>query len=111
MRMLATISGDTRQAKARCYTGLPPQVTNGKDTRQKLGDACFLVIEESTEGVYLFRYSAGGSFVGDTWHLSVDDAIYQAAYEYGDGVQEWDDVPAEVEDVITFGRSRSAAAQ
>ena len=111
MRMLATILGKIDGTKDRSYVGLPPEVTDGKDTRRSPGPARFLVIEESPDGIFLFRYGAGGGFVGDTWHLSVDDAIHQAAYEYGDGIQEWDDVPANIEDVITFGCSRLATVQ
>lgn len=111
MRMLATISGGIDDTKAKHYVGLPPEVTGGEDTRQKLGDARFLVIEENSDGIFLFRYGAGGNFVGDTWHLNVYDAKHQATYEYGDGVEEWTDVPAGVEDVIAFGLSRLVAAQ
>ena len=111
MRMLATISDGMNDTKGGHYVGLPPEVTGGEDTRQKLGDARFLVIEENSDGIFLFRYGAGGSFVGDTWHLNFDDAKHQATYEYGSRIEEWADVPAGIEDVIAFGLSRLVAAQ
>ena len=71
-----------------------------------MGPALFLVIEESPEGFFLYRYSVEGDCVGDTWHMSIDEAKHQAAYEYEGLVGNWTDVPPEVEDVVTFGLNR-----
>jgi hypothetical protein len=68
-----------------------------------MGAALFLVIEERPDGVFLYRYNAQGVCVGDTWHMSVDDAKNQASYEYECLVQYWTDVPSEVEDAVDFG--------
>lgn len=70
-----------------------------------------MVIEENPDGVFLYRYGMGGGFVGDTWHMNVDDAKHQASYEYGESVKEWADVPPEVEDVVAFGLSRLSSIQ
>ncbi|MGA3010880.1 MAG: hypothetical protein ABSD72_11530 [Terracidiphilus sp.] len=72
-----------------------------------MGTAHLLVIEECPDGIFLYRYGTHGEFAGDTWHMNVDDAKHQASFEYGDLVQEWIDVPADVEDVVTFGLQRS----
>ncbi len=111
MRLLATILSSIEASKVKHYTGLPPGLTGGKDTRQELGGARFLVIEENADGVFLFRYGVDGGFVGDTWHMNIDDAKHQASYEYGESVEEWADVPPDVEDVVAFGLSRLASAQ
>lgn len=31
----------------------------------------------------MFRYTNIGDFCGDTWHANLEDAYFQAAYEYG----------------------------
>ena len=49
------------------------------------------------------RYGAGGACVGDTWHTNIDDAKRQALYEYGEFVGDWGNIPAEVNDAVTFG--------
>ena len=111
MRLLAIVSNADEAPKVKHYVGLPPALTGGKDTRQELGRARFLVIEENQDGIFLYRYGLGGNFVGDTWHMNVDDAKHQASYEYGGSVNEWADVPPEVEDVVAFGLSRLASVQ
>lgn len=111
MRLLAIISNAGEASKVKHYAGLPPALTGGKDVRQELGRARFLVIEENPDGIFLYRYGVHGECVGDTWHMNVDDAKHQALYEYGDSVEEWADVPAEVEDVVVFGLNRLGSAQ
>ncbi len=111
MRLLATISNRIEPSQVKHYAGLPPAPTGGKDTRQELGGARFLVIEESPDGILLCRYGAGGGFVGDTWHMNVDDAKHQAWYEYGESVEEWVEVPREVDDVVAFGLGRLASVE
>jgi hypothetical protein len=111
MRLLATISGGIEAPKVKHYAGLPPELTEGKDTRKELGGARFLVIEENTDGIFLYRYGTQGECVGDTWHMNVDDAKHQASYEYGNSVKEWSSVPAEVEDVVAFGLSHLASVR
>ena len=80
MRLLATISNRIEPAQVKHYAGFPPALTGGKDARQELGGARFLVIEECPDGILLYRYGAGGVFVGDTWHMHVDNAKHQASY-------------------------------
>ena len=103
MRLLAFILSGEESSKVKHFTGLPPALTRGKDTRQEMGRACFLVIEETPEGVFLYRYGVQGKFAGDTWHLNIDDAKSQAMYEYGASITTWSEVPVEVQDVIAFG--------
>jgi hypothetical protein len=91
------------------YSGLPPELADGKDARREVPTAAFLVIEEKPDGVFLYRFSAIGECVSDTWHKSIDDAKHQAAYEYGGTVLSWEDVPQVVLDVAEYGLARTRA--
>jgi hypothetical protein len=61
-----------------------------------------LVVAEGDSGAMLFRYTAHDDFGGDTWHATVGEAQEQAAYEYGDALLPWIDVPDEVTDAHAF---------
>jgi hypothetical protein len=63
----------------------------------------FLIIEESPDGMFLYRYDAKGQCVGDTWHMNMDDAKHQAAYEYEGALGTWQSVPSELEDAVALG--------
>jgi len=58
--------------------------------------------EEGTQGAMLFRYTAYGEYGGDTWHTSVGAAQEQAAYEYGDAIIAWLEVPSDVTDAHEY---------
>lgn len=45
-------------------------------------------------GYYLFHVCADGQ-IADTWHQSLDDALYQAEWELGVKPAEWIDISAE----------------
>ena len=62
-----------------------------------------LVIEEQPERVFLFRFDAGGRCVGDSWHLTIDGARQQAIAEFNDLLLDWEPIPAEIEDPVSFG--------
>jgi hypothetical protein len=49
-----------------------------------------LEIVEATGGVYLFHFDAEGQNRIDTWHGTVEEALDQAAFEYGLGRDAWD---------------------
>ncbi len=66
----------------------------------------FLVIEEKPERVFLFRFDASGHCFGDSWHLTIDGARQQAIAEFNDLLLDWEPLPAEVEDPISFGLGR-----
>jgi hypothetical protein len=101
-RLYSKLSVGTSKPKTKHYRGLPPEATGGIDTRQEMGRALFLTIEQQPDGVFLYRFDAQGECVGDIWHANIDDAEQQASYEFGDLVQAWADVPPEAEDVVAF---------
>ena len=47
-----------------------------------------LVLEEQFGNFVLYRIDADGGFVGDTWHGSLEDALWQAKKEFGVGLEE-----------------------
>jgi hypothetical protein len=53
--------------------------------------------------VFLFRFTADGQVVGDTWHMTLEEAQQQAQFEFGDLLSDWRSVPADVEDLVAFG--------
>jgi len=61
-----------------------------------------LVVADDRGGAMLFRYTAHGEFGGDTWHASVEEAQEQAAYEYGDALVPWIEVPSDIKDAHAF---------
>jgi hypothetical protein len=106
MKMLATLGHNDEPQKVKHYIGAPPGLTGGSDTRQQLGAASFLIIDATTDGVFLIRYQSDGNYVGDTWHMNVDDAKHQANQEFAGSLSEWRDVPSEVDDAVEFGRQQ-----
>jgi hypothetical protein len=61
-----------------------------------------LVVADDDAGAMLFRYTAHGEFGGDTWHATVAEAQEQAAYEYGEALVPWTEVPSDVTDAHAF---------
>jgi hypothetical protein len=102
MRMLSVLPIVASADKTKHHRGLPPELTQANDTRQAMSGARCLVIEENQDGVFLYRFDEEGDCVGDTWHLSVDDAMKQASCEYRGLPHKWAEVPAAVEDVAAF---------
>jgi hypothetical protein len=88
--------------KTKHFHGIPP-ADGGIDTRLSLGTPVLLVIEVKTDGVFLFRFSAERSCVGDTWHKSVGEAKDQAAFEFNELLSTWKVVPEKTDDVFLFG--------
>jgi hypothetical protein len=85
------------------FQGVPSEVYGGVETRTPLDTPVLLVIEVKTDGVFLFRFSAEGSCVGDTWNKSVDEAKGQAKFEFNELTSVWKVVPEQTDDVFSFG--------
>ena len=66
-----------------------------------VADVVLVVADEQT-GAMLFRYTAHGEVGGDTWHATLGEAHEQAAYEYGDALAPWIEVPEDVADAHAF---------
>jgi len=92
--------------KVKHFLGVPPEITRGTDDRILLPPPKFLLIQADESGTMLFRLAEDGAIVGDTWHASYEEAISQVAYEYGNSVGEWVEVPEVVTDVMEFAHGR-----
>ncbi len=103
-RIVACLS-DGLARPGRQFAGPPPALTDGVDLRNRLPHPKVLLIIQRPDGVFLERFSEKGSFGGDTWHQTVDEAKQQATAEYGSSVGEWREVPPEVVDPVPFGLS------
>lgn len=66
-----------------------------------------LVIEERSEGFFIKRFTESGTFSGDTWHETFDDATHQATFEYDVPTARWVVVPDEIIDPISFALTRA----
>ena len=102
-RLLARLIGPMPKAKVKHYQGLPPRLTDEKETRIEMESPSLILIEQKPDGVFLYRYMADGRVVGDTWHTTVDEAKAQASYEYGGVISPWRIVPPDIVDVTAFG--------
>lgn len=55
-------------------------------------DPTFIVIWPVEHGFMMERFADAGTTAGDTWHQTEQDALDQAAWEYGERLGEWIDV-------------------
>ena len=108
IRLVAKVTGQLDELKVKHYFGFPPELTGGEDRRQLREPAALVVLGQEKDGVFLTRYTANGKEVGDTWHMTVEDAKHQAQYEYGDLLTNWIEVPADIEDAVSFGLNAKA---
>lgn len=90
------------------YEGLPAGLLENQEDPRVLPAPDVLVIEETPEGFFLYRYDREGEFGGDTWHQSLEEAKEQAGFEYGDLVEEWQEVPEGI-DAVEHGIGLAAA--
>jgi hypothetical protein len=65
------------------------------------------LIEHRPDGVFLLRLKDSGQCVGDTWHLSVEEAKEQAEIEFADHLSDWENIPLEVDDTVAFAVAKA----
>jgi hypothetical protein len=89
--------------RVRHVLGFPSELAGDDEVARQLPPPDVVVIEEESQGnVFLYRLTRSGEPCGDTWHQSIEDARYQADYEYGDALGEWQDIPHEASDAREF---------
>ncbi len=96
------LGSDNYKLETRHYCGMPPEVTEDVDQRTLLPKATVLVIEETKEGFFLYRYTKTGESAGDTWHQNLSGAIKQAEFEFGVKEGRWEDIPGEIPDWYSY---------
>lgn len=101
-RMFARVRPSSATRGTKHYTGFPPEISDDTDSRQLLAETAVVLVEQEQSGVFMYRYSEDGSFGGDTWHQTLDDAMYQAMYEFGDDSEDWTGLPQDVQEPIPY---------
>lgn len=81
--------------------GLPPQFTEGIDRRIQLPLAEVLVIRPESAGVLLIRWKRDGTFCGDTWHSTLEEALEQVLEESPLARPVWHEIDLE-DDALKF---------
>jgi hypothetical protein len=100
MYATAAEGGDMRQ---RHFVGLPPELTAGQYERGPMPRARVLIASEQPDNsFFLLRYARDGNFAGDTWHQSLGEVKEQAAFEYGDLLSDWEEVPPNTPDALKY---------
>jgi hypothetical protein len=55
-----------------------------------------VLVEWDERGCMVFRYKGDGTFCGDTWHQSLEEAQSQCSYEYGESIGACSSIPISV---------------
>ena len=73
----------------------------------ELGWPTVVLLEEEVPGsdAWLYRFDCNGAEVGDTWHRCIAHAKEQAAYEYGEALDSWQEVPVQVTNAMDYAAS------
>lgn len=87
VRLKFALSAMPLRPKVRHNVGLPREIS--EIPQKQFPTASMLLIEENDDGVFLYRLSEAGNILGDTWHLTIEDAKHQAQYEFEGLVGDW----------------------
>jgi hypothetical protein len=60
--------------------------------------ARLLLIQQEPDGIFLFGFVEDGDFSGDAWHQSIEEAMLQATFQYGEAQGTWRPIPSELTD-------------
>jgi len=88
------------------FVGAPSEVSGTTGERELLRRARIVVLERRPDGVFLYRYASDGTFAGDTWHMTFNEAKEQAVFEYGDAVGKWRPIPPDAGDAAAYALSQ-----
>jgi hypothetical protein len=89
--MFAEVAEGIR-GRTRHMIGLPPGLDDS-DPPSEMPPARYVLVEQLDEGHFLFRFASDGSDGGDTWHQSLEQALEQAAFEFGLTEDAWKPIP------------------
>lgn len=106
LRLFSFLTGVPAPSKVKHYL-----VKGSFASQTEMAPPKFLIIDGTGDdpngkGVYLYRFEENGDCLNDTWHMNIDDAKAQAAYEYENFVHGWHEIPDEVNDVGEYGAGR-----
>jgi hypothetical protein len=77
IRHFASVTPPPGEPRVRHYKGLP-----WASDRAEFPLPSVAVLNETPDGFFLIRLTSDGTFCGDTWHLTADDARAQAEFEF-----------------------------
>lgn len=84
--------------------GLPNKLSGEVPISLKYPD--FLIIDiKSVNNIFLLRFDSDGREITDTWHLTIQEAKNQATYEYGNAIEEWEEIPDKI-DFLEFSLNK-----
>ncbi len=66
-----------------------------------------LLKEDPLGGAVVARFTRDGTFAGEDDCDSVEEALWQLEFEYGDALGEWQEIPADVMDPLAFALSKA----
>ena len=89
-KLHATVRKSTEQTKHSIGILGP----DGPNATSEMPVAVKLEISADDNGVFLIRFDKNGTFCGDTWHQSIDDAKEQASFEFSVADSDWDTTPS-----------------
>jgi hypothetical protein len=84
------------QPRTQHRVGLP-----GAANGHELPRPSVVLLDGTPDGFFLIRLNKEGVFCGDTWHLTAEEALSQAAFEF-ESVGTWHEIPAEVSDAQAY---------
>lgn len=108
MIMLYTFVKQNNERPVRQFVGVPLGVFDDETEPRPFNPATLLVIAENSSDIFLFRFDQQKNMAGDTWHQSIEDAKYQAQFEFGEDALDWSLVPSEFQDAVVFAKSMLA---
>lgn len=60
------------------------------------------IIHEEDRAVYMDFYTINGEWLHDYWHYNFDDAKHQAEYEFGELINNWKEIPDNIENLLEY---------
>ncbi len=102
MNYYSLISEQKFKLKVPHYIGNPHGTVEGKEDRTLLPIANVVIIEKRQGAIYLERYTNDGQWGGNTWHKTIEDAKYQAKFEYKDSLIKWVEIPDYISDPVEY---------
>lgn len=96
-RFFAWVDESGVQPRTQHCVGVPPG-PGEIDSRVPMPMTRVVLTLEGTDGWFLERFAADGTFAGDTWHQDEEAARRQADFEYSDRLGHWRPAPADVDE-------------
>lgn len=106
IRLVATVRKVDIHPPVRQFKGLPPELDPERGW-EPMAWPRVLLIHESYGQIFIDRLTPDGTFAGNTWHETVEQAKAEAEDEYPGLLSHWLPVPPEIsnEELIAYAES------